>query len=386
MALDQKDPRVQEYLRREAEESAEKKNKPPPKKNTETPPKDAGKPQRRIFKKKRAGVVLTRDEVREIKAGRKKLRRDMRKHGIKSRREFELTAATLGLYFDKNRAFLLWLLSHWPAALLGALAILLAVLFQFSAITRARGLFTVNLSDGMFREGFTLSETSGFEYPSVQLYAKPAADVPCISINQIPLGVDTVDGEHNAAYFAYSFYIRNEGENTVSYDWSLEIASESKSVGDAMWAMVFENGEMRFYARPNTENGHEEALPAFDDDSRGYLILPVRELAPDSDQFEVVRTVGEMSFYRVVPDRYLSDNVIAVGRQDDVGEKEINKYTVVLWLEGDDPDATDELIGGHCGVEMKFRLLSEQDGDTSGFRGFSNYWENWWDDLQFWLD
>lgn len=384
MALDQKDPLVREFLRQETErDAAEKgkkgaKSKPPPKTGGE------GKPQRRIFKKTRAGIVLTREEVKEIKTGRKKLRRDMRRSGIKGRREFELTAATLGLYFDKNRSFLPWLFSHWLAGLLALLGLLLVVLFQFAAVTRARGLFTINLSDGMFKEGFTLSETSGFEYPSIQLYAKPAVDVPCVSINQIPLDVDEVDGEHNAAYFAYSFYLRNEGESTVSYDWSLEIASESRNVADAMWVMVFENGEMRFYARPNAATGAEEALPAFDDDSRGYLMLPVRELAPESDQFEVVRTVGDMRFYRVVPDRYISEKVIAVGGQSGVKNMEINKYTVVIWLEGDDPDATDELIGGHCGVEMRFRLLSEEDGDTSGFDGFSNHWESWWDDLLFW--
>ena len=33
----------------------------------------AEKKQKRLFKKKRAGVVLTENEVREIKAGRKKL-------------------------------------------------------------------------------------------------------------------------------------------------------------------------------------------------------------------------------------------------------------------------------------------------------------------------
>lgn len=382
MAVDLKDPRLREYLSQETGKKEKKSHpaKPPPS------GADSGKSQRRLFKKTRAGVVLTRDEVKAIKAGRRKLRREMRQRGLKSRREFDLTAATLGLYFDKNRSLLPWLLSHWLPALLALLALLLAVLFQFAGVTRARGLFTINLSDGMFREGFTLSETSGFEYPSTQLFAEPAVDVPCVSISQIPLDIDQVDGQHNASYFAYTFYLRNEGDSTVSYDWSLELASESKNVGDAMWIMVFENGVMRFYARPNGGTGAAEALPAFGDDSRGYLTLPVRELAPDSDQFQLVRTVGELAYYRVVPDPYLSDTLIAIGGRSGVGEMEVNKYTVVIWLEGDDPDATDDLIGGHGGVEMKFRLLSEEDGDTGGQQGFSDHWKSWWDDLKFWQD
>ena len=45
------------------------------------------------FKKRRGGVVLTKEEVKEIKAGRKKLRREMKAAGIRSRKEFELTAS-----------------------------------------------------------------------------------------------------------------------------------------------------------------------------------------------------------------------------------------------------------------------------------------------------
>ena len=72
----------------------------------------AEKEQKRLFKYKRAGVVLSEDEVQSIKAGRKKLRADMKAQGIKSKKEFELTASSLGLYFDKSRwlALLLWFL------------------------------------------------------------------------------------------------------------------------------------------------------------------------------------------------------------------------------------------------------------------------------------
>ena len=59
--------------------------------------------QKRLFKKKRAGVVLTEDEVREIQAGRKKLRQDLLDLGIKSKKDFELTASSMGLYFDKRK-------------------------------------------------------------------------------------------------------------------------------------------------------------------------------------------------------------------------------------------------------------------------------------------
>jgi len=346
------------------------------------------KKQHRLFKYKRAGVVLSEDEVKAIKAGRKKLRKEMRARGIKSKQEFELTAGSLGLYFDKkNNGFLFWLWSHWLGALIATLLALLLILFIFSLVQRMRGHFTINLSDKMFNEGFTLSETVGFENPTTQLFASPSQDVPCISITQIPADIDEIEGEHNAAYFAYTYYIRNEGENTVGYIWSLDMNAETQDVSKAVWAMVFEDGKMRFYAKPNEITGEAEALPPFGDNDRGYIDLPIKDLAADSDQFEIVGQNGRIAYWRVIPDKFLSDHCITAGQKENVEPLEIHKYTVVLWLEGDDIDADDSVIGGHLGVEMNYRLieegaeLDEEDTGQSFGNRIRRFWKNLWEGL-----
>lgn len=392
MAIDQNDPRVQEYLRQQEEE---KPKKPPPKKPPpkQPPAADSGKSQRRPFKKTRAGVVLTRDEVRAIKAGRKKLRRELRQMGLKKKSDLELTASSLGLYFDKpHSSFLAWVMSHWLGGLLALLGLLLLVLLVFSTISHARGFFTVNLTDGMFREGFTLSETRGFENPTVQLFATPAENVPCLSISHIPTDVDEIDGEHNDTYFAYTWYLRNEGESTVDYDWELSLTAESQEMSSAVWVMFFEDGEMRLFAKANGLTGKAEALPAFEDTSRGYRFLPIRELAPESDQFQIVKQNGKVIWWRVVPDTFVSDSMITAGYMPGVEPMEVHKYTVVLWLEGDDPDATDKLIGGHAGVTMQFFLAGDggegASNDKNKGQHAAKIWENlkFWDNIRFWGD
>jgi hypothetical protein len=346
------------------------------------------KSQRRLIKLKRAGVVLTQDEVKAIKLGRKKLRKELRARGIKSKHDFDVTASSLGLYFDRGKSgFLFWLGYHWLGALLGLLTMLLLVMFLFAMVQQLRGHFTVNLSSGMFRQGFTLSETAGFENTTTQLFANPAEDVPCISINQIPNDIDEIDGSHNDTYFAYTFYIRNEGEETADYTWSLDLNSETQSVSDAVWVMLFQDGEMRFYARPNRETGKAEALPGYGDNGRGYLNLPVMALAPDSDQFEIVSTKNTLTYYRVVPDTFTDDTVIASDKVTNMAPQEIHKYTVVLWLEGDDPDCNDDAIGGHLGVEINFRLSDketddETDDKSNGNEGtFGTRWRKFWDSI-----
>lgn len=350
-----------------------------------------GKKQRRpIFKRKRSGEVLTREQVKAIKAGRKLLRKEMKAQGIKEKSDFELTATSMGLYFDKHR-FLLWLLWFFHGSglawLLAALLLLLLTLFAYSAVTQLQGHFTINMSDGMFREGFVLSETKGFENPTTHLFATPAEGVPCISIINLPENLDEVDGQHNATYFAYTFYCRNEGESTVGYDWQVNLNSESKNLSTAAWVMIFEDGEMLFYAERNKDTGREECLPAKDDNTRGYIVRPLEQFnkSPET-QYEIIKEGNGYDYNRVIPIPFVSDSIVAVGKQEGVVPGEVHKYTVVIWLEGDDPDCTDDLIGGHAGMDFYFQLIEEEDGASESGDSFFAHWDAFWANLKFWED
>lgn len=312
-----------------------------------------------FFKKRRAGVVLTRDEVKEIKRGRRKLRKQMREMGIKSKSEFELTASSLGLYFDENRkaALLLWFLSSkgfWLLLSLGALLLLL--LYGMSAITNLRGHFTISMSDELFREGFSISETREFENPTSHLFATPAEDVPCISIVNIPDNIDEIDGAHHDKYFAYTFYVKNEGESAQNLLWQLRLNSESQNLSQAVWAMLFIDGEMTIYAKADDE-GNPEMLPAKDDNTRGYLQPPFYQSADDPDgQFEVIKKSGALTYWRVKTKPFLSDSLVQEGLIEQFKPQDVHKITVVIWLEGDDPQCTNELIGGHLGMDFFMQI------------------------------
>lgn len=319
--------------------------------------------QRRPFKRKRAGVVLTKDEVRSIKQGRKKLRREMRQMGIKSKKEFELTASGLGLYFDKNKrgAGLLWfLLGKGGWILLGAGLVLIAALYAFSLVTELKGHFTISLSDELFKQGFTLSETADFNNPTGNLFATPATEVPCISVLQIPEDIAQQDGSNNQHYFAYTFYIRNEGDAAAGYDWQLNLNAQTKNLSEAAWIMVFENDKMAFYAKAG-DDGQSEMLPAAADNTRGYEWAPLRDQAKDPDaQYEIIENPRfPNSMWRIKPIPFVSDTVLIQDTYPSLEPMQVTKYTVVIWLEGDDPDCTDELIGGYMGLDLRITMIEE---------------------------
>ena len=317
------------------------------------------KKQKRLIKKTRGGVTLSEPEVLSIREGRKKLKQELQARGIYSKEEFELTAASLGLYFDKSWVLpLWWFKGKGLALLLGALALLLASLFLLSAVSQMRGHFTVNLSDRMFREGFTLSETADFAQTTTHLFAQPAIDVPCISLRQIPADINAGDGQKNQSFFAYTFYIRNAGESTVGYEWEIELNSESRNISEAAWVMVFQEDEMNLFAKAR-KDGTVEALPAMDDDTRGYPDMELFESLKETGQYQLIRQQGNRSYYRMIPKNFLSDYLVTQGERTNMAPMETHRYTIVIWLEGDDPDCTDDLIGGHLGLSFNANLVEE---------------------------
>lgn len=322
-----------------------------------------GHKQRRIFKRKRAGEVLTREQVAAIKMGRKLLRAEMKAKGLKEKSDFELMASSMGLYFDKGR-WLLWLrwLLHgrglWLLA--GAASALLLTVLGFSMVTQLRGHFTINMSNDMFKEGFILSDSADMSNATTRLLCTPAEGVPCISIRSIPENIDQIDGQHNESYFAYTFYIRNDGDSTVDYEWHMALNSESQNLSSALWVMIFEDGKMLLYAQPGDDGGIE-ALPAMDDNTRGYLDMELMAFAKDPSQFQLITAHNGYNYYRLLPIPFESSEVIARGMQVAVAPGDVHKYTVVIWLEGDDPDCTDALIGGHAGMDFNFQLISDEE-------------------------
>lgn len=342
-----------------------------------------------LFKRWRGGIELSKSEIKEIKKERKKLRKQMKQQGIRNKKDFELTASTLGLYFDKRRwGFIPWWLQGKGVllALLGSFVTLLAVLFLFSEVTRRAGHFTINMTDDMMKNGFVLSETADFANPQVQLFSDPVDDAPCISFTQIPEDVDNHEGNHGEkTYFAYTFFLRNEGEESVDYHFELAINSESKDVSKAAWIMLFEDGKMRFFAKPNAE-GNQEVIPNYSITDRGYPNPVLRAQAMESDQFQYMGSNGSKSYYRIVPINFDSDEIIEEKMRYDIKPFDVHKYTAIIWLEGDDPDCTNDLIGGHIGLEMNFQLLDDYNNknETDPWKQIKNSFEDIIENIQFW--
>ena len=202
---------------------------------------------------------------------------------------------------------------------LSLLLVLTILVYLVAVLYRNSGRFSVNIDKyEMTKYGLSLSESRELTYMRSQLNAKISEKMTNISEKSIADNVDMIDGEHNGRdYIAYTFYLVNAGEQALSYDYEVKYSNVTNSLDEAVRLRLYVNGEPTLYAKTRSDGGGAEP--------------------------------GTTEFY--------SDNVMTRGRINNLQPGEVTKYTVVIWLEGNDPDCIDWLIGGTMKVEMEMSVV-----------------------------
>lgn len=232
------------------------------------------------------------------------------------RRRRRLLAAAL-LRMDKLRLLFLVLL------------LAVAGLFVAAFSQEKMGNFTINLNRlEMFRKGIAIDSDPYFSNPTARLIATTVEDATNISVDEIPADVDEIDGSHNGEnYMAYTYYVRNAGKEDVSYIATVTLDSCSKGAEEAVRVAVWRNGKQVIYAMPSATGEPEE----------------------DCENFE-------------------SDTLVCSFTEDDFLVGYVDKYTIVIWMEGDDPECVDKIVGGS--VQFTMRIDAKDHNDTSLLKKF----------------
>ncbi|MGN1090452.1 MAG: hypothetical protein ACI4Q6_08630 [Huintestinicola sp.] len=205
------------------------------------------------------------------------------------------------------------------SVLLVVLIALVAAAYALSYFYDKFGSFTVMVNKyDMVNQGLTLSETPEFEKSIAVLNADIVYDMTNISGADLPANIDRINGVHNGDnYIAYTFYLINSGEDTVAYNGVMDMDNITNGVDEAIRVAVYKNGEKTVYGKTKSDGTGKEKDCDF--------------------EFE-------------------SSTVVMSTKNDSFSPDARDKYTVVIWLEGNDPDCVDDIIGGTMKLSMKFTI------------------------------
>ena len=207
--------------------------------------------------------------------------------------------------------------------LLGML-LLVAVLFVVAFMQEKMGNFTINLNRlELYRKGISIADNGDFTQATAKLIADTVKDATNISIEDLPADLDDIEGTHNGKnYMAYTYFVRNAGKEDLGYVAKIKLDSCSKGAENAVRVAVWRNGQRVVYAEPAADGSAEDGCTSF-------------------ETKDIVCTYEE--------DNFLVGNV--------------DKYTIVIWMEGDDPECVDSIIGGS--VQFSMNIDSDYDDKTN---------------------
>ena len=198
------------------------------------------------------------------------------------------------------------------------IVVLLSLLYVVLKLIYEVGSFTVTLDAAHHIEGaLVIYENHKRKLCLETLKAEELEFMTNIAGEWIPRNIqDGPDGSHNGQnYIAYTFYAENQGREVINYWRTIKIDDVIKNADEAVRVKVIKDGVETTYAKLNKTTGQpEEGTTPFKD-----------------------------------------DGVIMLEEEKNFRPGDVHKYTVVIWLEGNDPECVDNIIGGEVKMHMNLK-------------------------------
>ena len=199
------------------------------------------------------------------------------------------------------------------------LLLFLVILYIILEVIYNGGKFTVSLdSNKDLKSGLAIFDSLNNSQGKRRLEATAIRFMDNISYKWLPENIDTeASGSHNGQnYIAYTFYIENQGTETLHYWYEMIVDDVIKNVDEAIRIRIYRNGVATTYAKRNylDHEPEEDTVPFKDiEGAKGTIILEeVKDFLPGT----------------------------------------LDRITIVVWIEGDDPECKNELLGGEIKMHM----------------------------------
>ena len=193
--------------------------------------------------------------------------------------------------------------------------VFLIIIYFLLRIVYETGYFTVSLDPNLAKKsGLVMYESKETKEEKKILKATKVEFMDNISVKWLPENLNNeADGSHNGDnYLAYTFYLENKGSDPINYCYSILIDEVIKNVDRAIRVMIYKNDEKKIYAEANRKTGEPEEGT----------------------------------------EKFVSNTEVALENRKNMQPGEIDKFTIIVYLEGDDPECDDSLIGGEMKMHM----------------------------------
>ena len=246
------------------------------------------------------------------------------------------------------------------------LVLILLLMWIMTWLLTTVGDLVITVDSAAARKGITISSSADGSDSTTKLAAAMVPDVTNITYDWLPATLDLeADGSHNGKnYLAYTFYLSNNGKETLNYQSTLQSVKAAKDADEAIRIMLYKNGEPAVYAKENRGLTSSDGSPEpFEQIFKKEI--PENYTPPTAEEIEaaaaahqskdlVAHTDEEIVIQPFVDSKTVFDTVI-----EGIEPGQTDKYTIVMWVEGEDPECLDVIRDGYVKLMWFFKLADE---------------------------
>jgi hypothetical protein len=214
------------------------------------------------------------------------------------------------------------------AIITGLLSLLVSVVTFYGQST---GNFVISINPEAADRGIELADNVRFEFADRTLFTDPVQDALDITYAWLDIeGIKAAEGnfvDEVHGYVAYTFYIRNTGNETVDVTYTMQINEATRNLDAAIRILVIEDDIVyRLYQKPDVP-----------------------------DEF------GQLPIYYDMPEsiNFLSSTLVFRETIQNFKPGDVKKFSIAIYMEGQDPDTNVDILGGTIRAMMNFSILQE---------------------------
>lgn len=193
------------------------------------------------------------------------------------------------------------------------------------------GNFVVGINDEARDQGLVLATDPNFEKESAILVGESITNVDCIALGKFyPSDIRNTNGSYISSggnCMGFTFYVKNVGTEAVNVDVTMSYDRVTHYADEAAWVWIFEDEEDDEGTIYHKQDYYDGTYPA------SYNRYNIKEFA--------------------------ADNVVMTSQIIKLKYNEVKKYTVIIWIDGNDPDAIDTTSRSILGGRIKFSMTFE---------------------------
>ena len=247
------------------------------------------------------------------------------------------------------------------------LVLVLLLMWIMTWLLTTIGDLVITVDSAAAKKGITIASNADGSDSTTKLSADMVKDVTNITYDWLPATLDLeADGSHNGRnYLAYTFYLTNNGKETLNYQSVLQSVKAAKDADEAIRVMIYKNGEPEVFAKENrgltSDDGQPEPYEQIfkKEVPENYTPPTPEEIekaaeAPQSKE-PVNHTDEELVIQPFVDAQTVFDTEI-----EGLEPGQTDKYSIVMWIEGEDPECIDVIRDGYVKLMWFFNIADEE--------------------------